>query len=81
MQTNPSSALPLKTPASIIELERLQRRRQKGTNPTDRALQNTFRGCKIATHNAVLYMEHLKVVEEIELDSGRGVCREESFCD
>jgi hypothetical protein len=50
----PSSALPLKTPSNIIELDRLQRRHQNRTSPTDQALQKIIKGCQMAMHNAVL---------------------------
>jgi hypothetical protein len=50
-------SLPLKTPANILELDRLQKHRQKETSPTDRALQKIVKGCQMAMHNAVLFHE------------------------
>jgi len=50
----PNSVLPLKTPANIVELDHLQRQRQKEISPTDRAVQKIIRGCQIAMHNATL---------------------------
>jgi hypothetical protein len=49
-----SSNLPLKTPSNIIELEGLQKRRQKVLSPTDRALAKIVKGCQLAMHTAIL---------------------------
>jgi hypothetical protein len=49
-----SSNLPLKTPSNIIELEGLQKRRQKVLSPTDRALAKIVKGCQLAMHSAIL---------------------------
>ena len=52
-----SSTLPLKTPANIAELERIQKQRQKAISPTDRAFQKMVKGCQMAMHHAVLLVE------------------------
>jgi len=55
----PSSKLPPKTPANVIELDHLQRQRQRAntTSPTDRNLQKIVKGCQMAMHNATLLQE------------------------
>ncbi len=53
----PSSTLLLKTPANVLELDRLQRLRQLRTSPTDRALQKIIKGCQMTMHNAALLHE------------------------
>jgi hypothetical protein len=53
----PSSALPLKTPANIVELERIRKQRQKTISPTDRVFQKMVKGCQMAMHHAVLLSE------------------------
>ncbi|EAQ88446.1 hypothetical protein CHGG_05065 [Chaetomium globosum CBS 148.51] len=55
----PSSTLPLKTPSNVIELDHLQRQRQRtnATSPTDRNLQKIIKGCQMAMHNATLLQE------------------------
>jgi hypothetical protein len=52
-----SSTLPLKTPANIAELERIQKRQQKAVSPSDRAHQKIVKACQLAMHNAVLLGE------------------------
>jgi len=52
--TDQPSSLPLKTPVNIIELESLQRKRQREISPSDQALQKIIKGCQMAMHNAVL---------------------------
>ena len=55
----PSSTLPPKTPANVIELDHLQRQRQRtnAASPTDRNLQKIVKGCQMAIHNATLLQE------------------------
>ena len=49
--------LPLKTPVNIVELDSLQRKRQREISPTDQALQKIIKGCQMAIHNATLLQE------------------------
>lgn len=50
-------SLPLKTPANLLELESLQRKRQREISPSDQALQKIVKGCQMAMHTAVLLHE------------------------
>jgi hypothetical protein len=50
-------SLPLKTPANLLELESLQRKRQREISPSDQALQKIIKGCQMAMHTAVLLHE------------------------
>jgi hypothetical protein len=54
---NQPPSLPLKTPANIVELDSLQRKRQREISPTDQALQKIIKGCQMAMHNAVLLQD------------------------
>jgi len=56
-QPSPSSILLLKTPSNILDLDRIQKQRQKRTSPTDRAFQKIVKSCQMAMHNAVLLRE------------------------
>ena len=49
-----NSILPLKTPSNIIELDHLQKQREKRISPTDRVFQKIIKGCQMTMHNAVL---------------------------
>ncbi len=53
----PSSTLLLKTPANMLELDRLQRRRQLGVSLADRALQKYHQRLPMTMHNATLLLE------------------------
>jgi hypothetical protein len=54
---NQPPSLPLKTPVNIVELDSLQRKRQREISPTDQALQKIIKGCQMAMHNAVLLQD------------------------
>ena len=55
--SNQPPSLPLKTPVNIVELDYLQRKRQREISPTDQAFQKIIKGCQMAMDNVILLQE------------------------